>query len=67
MIENEQASIGRVSIQQLQENPDIIREKVELKVTEILDKYGYRLALTEFKWVDGNITANISVVPKQSS
>ena len=63
-IENELESVGRIDIEELRNEPDIIRKKVDEKIKSIMDKYGYTFALTEFSWVGGQVQANIDIVEK---
>ena len=63
-IEAETESVGRIQVDELRSDPDIIRKKVEEKITSILDKYGYTLSLTEFSWAGGQVRANIEIVEK---
>ena len=39
-IEGEVVSVGRIDIQDLAANPDLIREKLDEKIKALLDKYG---------------------------
>ena len=61
-LEGESTSIGRIDIQDLNTNPDLIKEKLNEKIQSILDKYGYSLSISEFRWVNGEVQANIELV-----
>ena len=65
-IDAEPESVGRVSLDEVRSDPEIIRKKVEAKVMSILDKYGYTLALADFRWTDGQVQAVIEFVEKPS-
>ena len=64
-LENEGLSLGKIMIEEFQENPNIIVERLDAKIKELLVKYGCAFALTEFQWVNGQVSANFSVVKKQ--
>ena len=61
-IENESTSVGRIYTEELEINPDLFREKVDAKVKEILDKYGYRYVITGFMWENGSVQGTIDLV-----
>jgi hypothetical protein len=63
-IENESASVGRIYTEELEQNPDIMREKVDAKIKEILDKYGYQYVITGFSWQNGQVQGMIDMVKK---
>ena len=63
-IEEESESVGRITTEELQQDPDIFKKKINEKITSIMDKYGYTFALTEFSWVGGQVQANIEIVKK---
>lgn len=63
-IEQESESIGRVYTEEYGANPDIIREKVDMKIKAILDKYGYRYTITSFFWENGQMGGMIDMVKK---
>ncbi len=63
-LEGESTSIGRIDIQDLNTNPDLIKDKLNEKIQSILDKYGYTLGISEFRWVNGEVQANIDLVEK---
>lgn len=63
-IEDESESLGRIQLDDVRADPDIIRKKVDEKIKSIMDKYGYMFALTEFSWINGQIQANIEIVEK---
>ena len=63
-IEDEVVSIGRIDVQEFNSNPDIIRQKVEAKIQELLNKYGFTFVVTEFSWVNGQVQASFDLVEK---
>ena len=63
-IENEPTSVGRITIEEMQENPGIFKEKLSSKIAEILDRYGYVHCITEFHWVNGQVHASVDFVEK---
>jgi hypothetical protein len=63
-IEDESASVGRIYTEELEQNPDIMREKVDAKIKEILDKYGYQYIITGFTWQNGEVQGMIDMVKK---
>ena len=64
-IEAETDSVGRIQIDELNADPDIIRKKVDEKIKAILDKYGFTFVITEFSWVNGQVQGNFDLVDKQ--
>ena len=63
-IDDENDSIGRIYTSELQQDPLIIKKKVDAKINAILDRYGFTYALTEFSWVNGQVQANLDLVEK---
>ena len=63
-IENESESVGRIDIEELRNDPDIIKKKVDEKIKAILDKYGFTYVITEFSWANGQVQGNLDMVEK---
>ena len=63
-IENESESVGRIDIEELRNDPEIIKKKVDEKIKAILDKYGFAFAITEFSWINGQVQGNLDLVDK---
>ena len=63
-IGDEPESVGRISLDDVRADPDIMRKKVEAKVMSILGKYGYTMALADFRWTAGQVQARIEFVEK---
>ena len=63
-INAESESVGRIDIDELRNDPDIIRKKVDEKIKAILDKYGFTFVITEFSWVNGQVQGNLDIVEK---
>ena len=63
-INNESISVGRISVGEAVANPEIFKDKVEARIQAIIDKYGYKFAVTEFSWVQGQFQAKIDLVKK---
>lgn len=64
-IEQETESVGRIYTSEMEVNPDILREKIDAKIKSILDKYGYRYAITGFMWEFGNVQGTIDLIKKE--
>lgn len=64
-LESENMNLGRIDVKELQNNPDIIREKLDEKINLLLDKYGYGFQITSFHWgANGLLSAEVSIVKK---
>jgi hypothetical protein len=67
-VENEPLTVGKIDIREFHDanvqGRDIFAERVEKRITELLEKYGCFLAVTEFHWVNGQGGGKISVVRK---
>lgn len=64
-LEKESMSLGRVDIQELKENPDIIRDMLDEKIHALLDKYGYGFQIISFAWrADGLLNAEVGIAKK---
>ena len=61
-IDDETESVGRISLDEVRADPEIMRKKVEEKVMSILSKYGYTLALADFHWLSGQVQARVDIV-----
>lgn len=67
-IENEPVSLGRIDLEDLKANPDIIRDMLDEKIHALLDKYGYGFQINSFQWdVNGLLAAEIGIVKKPES
>ena len=67
IIENIPETVGRIYTSELEQDPEIIKKKIYAKIDAILEKYGYTYAVTNFQWVNGQVSANIDLVeiPKE--
>lgn len=64
-IENESVSLGRIDLEDLKANPDIIRDMLDEKIHVLLDKYGYGFQIISFAWrADGLLNAEVGIVKK---
>ena len=63
-IENETESVGRIDLDELRADPEIIKKKVSAKINAILDRFGLTYAITEFSWVNGHVEGNLDLVDK---
>ena len=63
-IESESESIGRIDIDELRADPEIIKKKVSAKINAILDRFGLTYAITEFSWINGQVQGNLDLVEK---
>ena len=63
-IESESESIGRIDIDELRVDPEIIKKKADEKIKAILNKYGLTYAITEFSWINGQVQGNLEMVEK---
>ena len=63
-IENESESVGRIDLDELRSDPDIIRKKVDEKIKAILERYGFTYVITEFSWINGQVQGNLDLVDK---
>ena len=63
-LEAEVVSVGRIYTEELQQDPDIFRKKVDAKINEILNKYGFVYSIADFSWANGQVSANIILVEK---
>lgn len=64
-IESESISIGKISFDEMRNNQDIVQDKVEHKISEILDKYGFTMVVSSFGWdANGQVQAQIDIVKK---
>ena len=63
-IEDEPESLGRIQLDDVRADADIVRKKVNEKITTIMDKYGYTFSLTDFVWSGGQVQATIEIVEK---
>ena len=63
-IEDESESVGRIGLDELRADPEIIKKKVSAKINAILDRFGLTYAITEFSWVNGHVEGNFDLVEK---
>jgi hypothetical protein len=67
-LEKEPLSVGKIDVQEFHqantEGRDIFAERVEKRITELLEKYGCFLTVTEFHWAQGRGCGKITVVRK---
>ena len=63
-IESESESIGRIDIDELRADPEIIKKKADEKIKAILNRYGLTYAITEFSWINGQVQGNLEMVEK---
>ena len=63
-IENETESVGRIDLDELRADPEIIKKKVSAKINAILDRFGLTYAITEFSWINGQVQGNLDLVDK---
>lgn len=61
-LEDESLSVGKISLDELREDPDIVGKKIQAKVTAILEKYGYTIVVTDFQYSNGQALANIGFI-----
>ena len=63
-IENESESVGRIDLDELRSDPEIIKKKVDEKIKAILERYGFTYVITEFSWLNGQVQGNLDMVEK---
>ena len=63
-IENEPESVGRIDLDELRNDPEIIKKKVDEKIKAILERYGFTYVITEFSWLNGQVQGNLDMVEK---
>ena len=63
-IEDESESVGRIDLDELRSDPEIIKKKVDEKIKAILERYGFTYVITEFSWVNGQVHGNLDMVEK---
>ena len=66
-IEKESTSLDRISFDEIRADPEIIAKKLDEKIQALLSKYGYVQVLTDFRWIAGQVSANLSVIKKPES
>lgn len=60
----EPVTLGRIDLEELRKNPNIVHDKLIDKMHEFLDKYGYGHIVKSFFWKDdGTFTAEVDIAP----
>lgn len=67
-IANEPVSLGRIEVEALNANPEMIKDKLNEKIQALLDRYGYSFQISNFTWGGGTgVTANIELVARPAA
>lgn len=61
-IDSESESVGRIDIEELRADPEIIKKRVDEKIKAILTRYGFSYSITQFSWLNGQVQANLDLV-----
>ena len=63
-IDAESESVGRIDIEELRADPEIVKKRADAKIKAILERYGLTYVLTEFSWINGQVQANLDLAEK---
>ena len=61
----ESMKMRRIPTEEAQANPHVFKDRLEERIKELLDKYGYEFRVFAFTWQGGIVQAQIDLLEKQ--